>query len=220
MCILAVCVASELMFISRQHGTGAGSRPPMSGFYITMMLSEWALAYGVLQGTKRNGIGIRELIGGSWKSPRAIAMDILIAMGMLLSWLAMVAIASTLTNSHNASVAGSSVNAILPVGIVESILWVGVSITAGFSEEFAFRGYFQRQFQAMTGSVFPAICLQAIVFGLLHLYEGVLTSLFIMVFGILFGLVAKWRRSLRPGMLAHAWADIIFGIVVPMIARA
>lgn len=34
-----------------------------------------------------------------------------------------------------------------------------------------------------------------------------------MIYGTLFGAVAAWRRSLRPGMLAHAWSDL-FGVIV------
>jgi hypothetical protein len=35
----------------------------------------------------------------------------------------------------------------------------------------------------------------------------------IMLFGVLFGLLAVWRKSLRPGMIAHAWSDI-FGVII------
>jgi membrane protease YdiL (CAAX protease family) len=31
-------------------------------------------------------------------------------------------------------------------------------------------------------------------------------------FGALFGLLAMWRGSLRPGMIAHAGGDILSGI--------
>jgi hypothetical protein len=36
----------------------------------------------------------------------------------------------------------------------------------------------------------------------------------ISVSGALFGLLALWRDSLRPGMVAHAWADIFGGIIL------
>jgi hypothetical protein len=29
------------------------------------------------------------------------------------------------------------------------------------------------------------------------------------VLGILLGILAHWRKSLRPGMIAHAWGDIV-----------
>jgi membrane protease YdiL (CAAX protease family) len=34
----------------------------------------------------------------------------------------------------------------------------------------------------------------------------------IALFGLVFGLFAIWRRSLRPGMIAHALTDIVGGI--------
>ena len=50
---------------------------------------------------------------------------------------------------------------------------------------------------------------QAIVFGVTHGYQGVRSVLGITAIGLLFGIVAKWRNSLVPGMLAHAATDII-----------
>lgn len=29
--------------------------------------------------------------------------------------------------------------------------------------------------------------------------------------GALYGSLALWRKSLRPGMMAHAWSDILSG---------
>jgi hypothetical protein len=54
---------------------------------------------------------------------------------------------------------------------------------------------------------------QAVVFGIGHLYEGVVPVERIMLFGVLFGLLALWRKSLRSGMIAHTWSDI-FGVIL------
>jgi hypothetical protein len=35
----------------------------------------------------------------------------------------------------------------------------------------------------------------------------------IAVFGSLFGILAYWRKSTRPGMIAHAWQVAVIGIV-------
>jgi uncharacterized protein len=87
--------------------------------------------------------------------------------------------------------------------------WIPVALSAGFCEELAFRGYLQKQFQAITGSDGWAILIQAVVFGIGHLYEGVGPVARI----TLFGLLAIWQKSLRPGMIAHAWSDI-FGVII------
>ena len=71
----------------------------------------------------------------------------------------------------------------------------------------------KKQFQAITGSAGWAVLIQAILFGIGHLYEGVGPVARITLFGGLFGLLALWRKSLRPGMIAHPWSDI-FGVII------
>jgi hypothetical protein len=34
-----------------------------------------------------------------------------------------------------------------------------------------------------------------------------------MVYGLLAGVLAYWRRTLRPGILAHAWQDVAAGLL-------
>jgi len=84
---------------------------------------------------------------------------------------------------------------------------------SGICEEPRFSRLSQKQFQAIAGSTALAILFQAIVFGVGHLYEGIGAATRITLFGVLFGLLAVWRKSLRPGMLAHAWSDI-FGVII------
>jgi len=37
------------------------------------------------------------------------------------------------------------------------------------------------------------------------------------LYGVMFGILSHWRRSIRPGMIAHAWHDALIGIVVSFI---
>jgi uncharacterized protein len=86
-------------------------------------------------------------------------------------------------------------------------------------EEIIFRGYLQRQFSALTGNAYIAIVIQAAVFGASHGYEGTRRMIVIFVFGAMFGFLALWRRSLRPGMMAHALHDSAAGAGLYFIAR-
>ena len=107
-----------------------------------------------------------------------------------------------------------SVGFLTPRGVAEVTLWVMMSLTAGFCEELVYRGYLQRQFQALTSSFTVAVLVQAVLFGIAHWYQGVKMVIVITVLGILFGILAHWRKSLRPGMIAHAWGDIVNLIAV------
>ncbi len=70
------------------------------------------------------------------------------------------------------------------------------------------RGYLQRQFLALTGNAALAVLGKAVLFGVGDRYKGIKMVIVIMVLGILYGILAHWRKSLRPGMIAHAWQDI------------
>ena len=106
---------------------------------------------------------------------------------------------------------------LVPGTTLELVVWCLLSTTAGICEEIIFRGYLQRQFGAITRSTMAAICLSAVVFGASHGYEGGPRMVLIGVFGLMFGLLAWWRRSLRPGMMAHAWHDALSGAVLRLL---
>jgi membrane protease YdiL (CAAX protease family) len=56
---------------------------------------------------------------------------------------------------------------------------------------------------------------QAVLFGIGHWYQGVRQVILISLLGALYGILAQWRKSLRPGIIAHAWADVLNVIPIP-----
>jgi membrane protease YdiL (CAAX protease family) len=174
--------------------------------YISIVISEGLLVLYVRMGVNKRGVRLRDLVGGRWTTPQAVMKDVALGAGLWALWIG-------LMNPHLLGGGTNAARGLLPRGLLESLVWIPVALSAGFCEELAFRGYLQKQFEAMTGSVGWAILFQAIVFGVGHLYEGVSEVARIMLFGVLFGLLALWRKSLRPGMIAHAWSDI-FGVII------
>jgi membrane protease YdiL (CAAX protease family) len=102
---------------------------------------------------------------------------------------------------------------ILPQGPLELAIWTVVSVTAGFVEEFVFRGYLQQQFGAWCRTPYAGILLSALVFGAAHLYQGVASAAMIVIVGLCFSLTAHVTRSLVPGMLAHGFEDLFSGLL-------
>jgi membrane protease YdiL (CAAX protease family) len=170
--------------------------------YLSALVIEWASVFYVWKGTRRN-IRLRELVGGRWQRPGDLITDVLLAAALWTLWFAIQSILPS----------GNEVSTLLPQRAPEMAVWVLVALSAGFCEELDFRGYFQRQFHAITGSLPAAIVLQAIAFGIGHFYEGPSAVARIVLYGLLFGALAARRRSLRPGMIAHAWSDL-FGVVI------
>jgi hypothetical protein len=162
----------------------------MVPLYLSLLAMEWGLFMYVRKGARGVivDIGLAFAIWGLWS---------LIQVG----W-------SRWSGPSNAA----SIQILLPRGTVEAALWIAVSVSAGICEELAFRGYFQRQFSVLSGSRWIALLVQAVLFGVSHGYQGVEACAKIALFGVLFGVLALWRGSLRPGMLAHAWGDIASGI--------
>jgi len=104
-----------------------------------------------------------------------------------------------------------TVDSLLPKSFVEILIWIATSITAGICEEMAFRGYLQKQFHALTGSVAMAVLAQGLVFGLFHAYQGWKNVIVISVLGVLYGILAAWRRNLQANVIVHAWGDVWSG---------
>ena len=179
--------------------------------YVSLIVSEWALVYFVwAAGLRRSGTRMRDVIGGRWSSWKAVALDIAIAVPFWIVWEATGRLAHRLLGPDQAK----TLDVVLPLGTLEIVLWVAVSISAGFCEEVVFRGYLQKQFRALTGSMALAVLLQGIVFGIGHSYQGLKQVVVITILGVLYGMLAAWCKSLRPGMLAHAWSDILGGILL------
>jgi hypothetical protein len=105
----------------------------------------------------------------------------------------------------------------LPHGALELVLWIALSVTAGICEEAIFRGYLQPQFMALTRNVLGGILLSAAVFGAAHAYQGYKMVILIAFYGAMFGGLAYWRGSVRPGMIAHGWQDSLNGVLAAVM---
>jgi len=195
-----------------RHGHFTSVRVPHSraAAYILVMIVEWLIVAFIWYGVNRRGVRMAELVGGNWPGPIAFLRDFGIAVGFVLIFGGLVL--SGLAHLLKA-VPSPAMRAIMPQSRSDLILWVVLSLTAGFCEEVIQRGYLQRQFAAMTDSTLAGIVLQGIVFGLGHGYQGWKLMVPIGIYGILFGWLAYWRRSLRPGMIGHFLQDAAGGFI-------
>jgi uncharacterized protein len=61
------------------------------------------------------------------------------------------------------------------------------------------------------------VVFSAILFGAAHGYQGTRNMVLLAVFGALFSVLAIWRRSLRDGIFAHSWHDLIAGLTLAFL---
>ena len=194
-----------------QHGLSNAHVPGISSrlsSYITVLAQEWCVVFLIWLALRRRGLSMGSLVSGRWQTLGAFFRDLGLAVGFLVVAVPLTGVLVHLIGGD----ANSNVASITPKTVVELVGWLGLAATGGFCEELTFRGYLARQFSAWTGSRVFAIVLQGAVFGLAHGYCGKVMAV-IMVQGWLLGLLAYWRKSLRPGMLAHGLQDAIGGLV-------
>ena len=186
---------------------GAPSQHPnVAPLYFTLIVLQWGLLFYVWKaGLRRRETTLRAVIGGRWRGAKDILIDLCLAIGLWGVWVVFQAVWTLLLGSGHAA----SIQSLLPQQPIEVALWVLLSISAGFCEEVIFRGYFLRQFASLTHSTWIALLMQALLFGVSHGYQGLDSTVKITIYGGLFGLLAVWRRSLRPGIAAHVLTDIL-----------
>ncbi|MGA8541813.1 MAG: type II CAAX endopeptidase family protein [Terriglobales bacterium] len=190
----------------------ASANPNRVRFYIVTLFYEWLLFILVVAGVWRSGASVFIVLGNRWHSVREVLRDIGIAAGF---WIVAAAALWILGWLLRIAALGRNVS-MLPQGGIELILWIALSVTAGICEETIFRGYLQRQFMALTKSTPAGILLSAAAFGGAHAYQGFRMVILIGLYGAMFGILAYWRGSVRPGMIAHAWQDSLNGVLASL----
>jgi membrane protease YdiL (CAAX protease family) len=172
--------------------------------YLTAIFMDWALLYYCFGGVHYRGGSFWALAGGRWTSWKSVAVDLAIALPFWVIGTGGAYGVSRLLGSGSAK----TVDSLLPRSLLEILIWIATSITAGICEEMVFRGYLQRQLHALSGSVVVAVLGQGLLFGLFHSYQGWRNVAVISVLGVLYGVLAAWRGNLRANIVAHAWTDV------------
>ena len=206
--ILLVALAGLATWSAHQHGLlSAGSR---AWSYVVTIACEWLLFGLAAWGVRLGGVSISSVIGGRWSTPKLFLRDLGIGTLFLLgSNLILAGLSAVLRPGPNADIAR-----MLPHGRIEIVLWVFLSLSAGICEEFVTRGYLQKQLGGILKNATAGLLGQGIIFGVAHAYQGPKLMFTIAVLGCMMGWLARWRQSLRPGMLSHFLQDAIGGIIL------
>ncbi|HEY0411509.1 MAG TPA: CPBP family intramembrane glutamic endopeptidase [Allosphingosinicella sp.] len=204
--ILLVVACAGFLALQRAGPAQAGGGSV--GLYLGLLAAEWGLFYYVRLGVRGRGGSVRDLVSARPLKAKALAIDAFLALALLAALIGADFLLSKLLGTGN----GALVRTLLVRRASLIPVWILLAVSAGFVEEVTFRGYLQRQFGAWLGSPWLGIILQAMLFGVTHGYQGGVLIFKITMLGLLFGAAAQLRRSLLPGIAAHAGLDIIGGI--------
>jgi membrane protease YdiL (CAAX protease family) len=209
--------------------------------------TEAAMLVWVFIGLRLRKIPLRSLLGSCPVNLRSIAADLGIALLFWIASLMVLGslsvawsgVEAALTHrppaTHSAAQTGKNeqdpfspdpsrlkmlreIAQLAPANGREIIAWAMLCLLVGFVEETVFRGYLQRQFIGWArGGLATGVLASAVVFGSAHGYQGARNMVLLAVFGVLFSLLALYRRSLRAGIFAHAWHDFIAGLALALL---
>ena len=207
--ILPLAVGSIVSW--RQGGLSgvhvSGLSPRLSSYFV-VLAEEWVVVLLIWFWLRRSGLGLGELIGQRWRGLGSFFRDIGIAAAFLVITVPLVGALTHFAFPHT----NINLTKVTPKTPVELGVWFVLSATGGFCEEIIFRGYLSRQFSGWMKSSWAGLIGQAILFGLAHgYYHGAMAV--IVVEGLFYGLLAQWRKSLLPGILAHGLQDALGGLL-------
>lgn len=194
----------------------AGLGPTRSVMYLRTVAFELIFLAIVAAGVRFHGISLETIFGRRWRSAGEVLKDLGIGVGL---WLGAMVVGSVLSGHGSGGPGARDVSFLLPQTNVELLLWMLLSLVAGICEEAIFRGYLQRQFSAFTRSTALGVILAALAFGAAHLYQGMARATVIATAAVLFGVVAEWRGTVRPGMAAHTLQDAIAPLLLRLMRR-
>jgi len=215
--LVLMMALSTWSYIRAQKLLALGENDHRVFTYLLSIAAEWAMVGYIAWGVKRSGGSLRNLIGGRWVSVERFFIDVGIAgVFWIVSLLILLGVTKGVLHAKDNS---AVLKLLAPHTGLEMLLWIFVALTAGFCEEVIFRGYLQQQFIAWSNRVPVGIGLSVLFFGAGHIYQGIAPAIGITVFGLLFSLLAYYRKSLRPGMMAHAWQDALAGIALGLMDK-
>ena len=134
-----------------------------------------------------------------------------IAGGMLIAIMVPAALALWSENiREKAGKAAKKLAFLLPSTGEERRWWWLVCITAGVCEEVVYRGFLLHYFHVVPFhlSLTWALVVSSVIFGIGHLYQGVLGAVQTMVIGFIFGAIFVATGSLLVPMVLHAVLDL------------
>ncbi len=168
-------------------------------FGVSILALHWLSVIVTVVFLKRAGVPLAQL-GFHWKIKGIVVFVFaVVVVGALLIWLR-----TTWTASDRPQ---EDWQMLYPATVIERCYWIFVSLTAGFCEEFVYRGFGIRVLQARGWRTWQAVALATLSFVFIHGIAAFFAFPFYVLGGLIFAAIFLWRKSLTPGMYFHSLFD-------------
>ena len=205
-------IAGYLLFrrLKKKSDSGLNSRKIRTYTYV--ILSEWMFVFGLIWLNYKHGYSIVEL-GENFGNLNStiITTAVLLAIFAVMAYLNVQQIRQMNLDKLEAEL--GPLKMFLPSNRSESIVFILIAFTAGICEELLYRGWLQNMFVYGTGSVWIGLLLGAVIFGFGHAYQGKLGIVQTGIYGLIFGAVFLFTKSLVAGQVLHVVIDSVNGLI-------
>ena len=182
--------------------------------YLASIAAEWVLLGLVIAGIhKRREFLAQAFMNRSrtWLESVGLGAAVYVAGFMAIIMVSSVLYFTPLFHKRNEA----AIAAMAPHTPLQFLAWFGVSLTAGLCEELIFRGYLLQQLSAWTQRPIVSIFLGALLFGSVHLYEGLGAILPLAALALVFGFVVHYYKGdLRAVVVAHTLQDFLVALLL------
>jgi uncharacterized protein len=204
--IVGVAVTGSVLDYKDAPAVPISAPPPLPWAYLPSIAVNWGLVFYVARlGRGRNALV--ELVGARWAGAARACGDVGLAM---IGFFVVEAV--ELFSARLLGGPAAAVRSLLPASQLDRWVWGFFALSAGFCEEVVYRGYLQTEIGARARRPLAGVLLQAILFGAAHAEQGGCVAARFVVYGLGFGLLARARRSLLPGILCHVAIDLTTGL--------
>lgn len=114
--------------------------------------------------------------------------------------------------------AAETLQALLPRNRTEALWATLISVNAGVGEELFFRLLLPLLLSSVTGNALAAFIIAGLLFGVMHVYQGLAGALAVTLLGALMTLVYLWSEQLWLAMLLHALIDLRALLLAPAMS--
>jgi membrane protease YdiL (CAAX protease family) len=209
--LVTVGTATLIIHLTSDHGHSefqSGQRLPI---YFRVVVLEWLLFAYVASGIRREGRTVGSVIVSRTGEAPGWVSCVASGVGAAIVWMAIGAAMMTVLRPAIEEL--HFIQSFLPHASKERVGFSVMTLTAGFCEEFIYRGYLQEQFLRLTRSMTLAIVLQAALFAILHVTLPWKFAVSAAGMALFLGALVAWKKTLFPAMLAHTLVNLLGGLL-------
>jgi membrane protease YdiL (CAAX protease family) len=216
--VLVVVVPAYGYFRFRRFAAGGDEILPTRvkvTLYGRIVCSQWVLVAAMMWVVRRHGLSL----GDAGERLADTRLTLLTTLALLLALAivsAIVLLRIRRAKPQTLRAGAGRLRKMVPAFGVEMAAFAVVCLTAGICEELLYRGWLVTFLRAATGSVWAAVAIGAIVFGIGHAYQGVLGMLRTAFIGLQLAILFAAVDSLIPGQVLHFGFDLLAGMAGAM----